>query len=128
MKIIRLVEEKGWSLGYRKLLSAAQAGKCSHHAGFPHYEETPLVSLSSLARTLGISGLYVKDESKRFGLNAFKALAGPSRSLLSGRSNSSDTVDYEKFPRRRPSRFKRFDLCRRPVAAMDAACPGHKRL
>ena len=39
-------------------------------------KKTPLVSLSSLADLLGISGLYVKDESKRFGLNAFKALGG----------------------------------------------------
>ena len=48
----------------------------SFHASFPMYKETPLVSLSNLARELGISGLYVKDESFRFGLNAFKVLGG----------------------------------------------------
>lgn len=38
------------------------------------YAPTPLVSLDCLARSLGLGGVYVKDESKRFGLNAFKAV------------------------------------------------------
>lgn len=38
------------------------------------YAPTPLVSLPCLAKRLGLGGVYVKDESKRFGLNAFKAL------------------------------------------------------
>ncbi len=46
------------------------------HKSFPEYRETPLVSLSSLARELGVSGFFVKDESRRFGLNAFKVLGG----------------------------------------------------
>ena len=46
------------------------------HATFPEYEPTPLVQLDSLARDLGVGGFYVKDESKRFGLNAFKVLGG----------------------------------------------------
>ena len=46
------------------------------HASFPMYSETPLQSLSGLAKKLGIRGLYVKDESYRFGLNAFKVLGG----------------------------------------------------
>lgn len=40
----------------------------------PQYRETPLVSLPSLAKALGVGGVYVKDESHRFGLNAFKGL------------------------------------------------------
>ncbi|NTU88956.1 MAG: pyridoxal-phosphate dependent enzyme, partial [Actinobacteria bacterium] len=44
------------------------------HEAMPDYRETPLVCLSSLAAKLGVAGIYVKDESKRFGLNAFKAL------------------------------------------------------
>ena len=60
-----------------KLLNIEEAKKIrAYHAGFPQYAETPLADLSSLAGMLGISGLYVKDESKRFGLNAFKALGG----------------------------------------------------
>jgi diaminopropionate ammonia-lyase len=34
---------------------------------------TPLRRLHSLARALGVAGIYVKDETARFGLNAFKA-------------------------------------------------------
>jgi diaminopropionate ammonia-lyase len=48
----------------------------SFHRTLAEYEPTPLVSLSHLAEKLGLQGLYVKDESKRFGLNAFKALGG----------------------------------------------------
>ncbi len=44
------------------------------HAGFPLYEETPLVCLPHLADLLGLGHIFVKDESFRFGLNAFKVL------------------------------------------------------
>ena len=46
------------------------------HQGLPGYAPTPLVQLDGLARQLGVSRLWVKDESQRFGLNAFKALGG----------------------------------------------------
>ena len=46
------------------------------HQSFPGYGETPLVSLVALAADLGVSGVYLKDESPRFGLNAFKGLGG----------------------------------------------------
>ena len=46
------------------------------HKSFPQYEETPLVSLENLSKELGVSGIYIKDESYRFGLNAFKVLGG----------------------------------------------------
>ena len=44
------------------------------HKSFPEYSVTPLHSLKHMARYLGIDKLYVKDESYRFGLNAFKVL------------------------------------------------------
>ncbi|MCU1274789.1 MAG: hypothetical protein JWO48_2220 [Bryobacterales bacterium] len=44
------------------------------HESLPGYQPTPLHSLPGLARELGIGSLLVKDESARFGLNAFKAL------------------------------------------------------
>jgi len=44
------------------------------HSSFPQYAPTPLVSLDRLAERLGVGGIYVKDESYRFGLNSFKAL------------------------------------------------------
>lgn len=46
------------------------------HRSFPQYAPTPLRSLGSMAQELGLVGLYVKDESYRFGLNAFKVLGG----------------------------------------------------
>ncbi|HBF4872250.1 TPA: diaminopropionate ammonia-lyase [Clostridioides difficile] len=46
------------------------------HKSFPQYKETPLANLEGLAKKLGVTGVYVKDESYRFGLNAFKVLGG----------------------------------------------------
>ncbi len=40
----------------------------------PELRPTPLRSLPSFARALGVRDLHVKDESTRFGLNAFKSL------------------------------------------------------
>ena len=47
-----------------------------YHQSFPQYTQTPLAKLDGLAARLGIKGLYIKDESYRFGLNAFKVLGG----------------------------------------------------
>ena len=44
------------------------------HRSLPGYAPTPLHSLPGLARSLGLGAVYVKDESFRFGLSAFKAL------------------------------------------------------
>ena len=46
------------------------------HQGVRGYRPTPLRKLDTLAGRLGVAGLYVKDESFRFGLNAFKVLGG----------------------------------------------------
>jgi diaminopropionate ammonia-lyase len=46
------------------------------HKSFPIYEKTPLRELSNLAKSIGVKDIYVKDESYRFGLNAFKVLGG----------------------------------------------------
>lgn len=46
------------------------------HQSFPQYAPTPLASLPAMAGYLGVKGIYVKDESYRFGLNAFKVLGG----------------------------------------------------
>ena len=44
------------------------------HQSFPQYEPTPLVKLAGLARALRVADIRIKDESLRFGLNAFKVL------------------------------------------------------
>lgn len=44
------------------------------HRSLKGYTPTPLYSLKNLSEDLGIGELWVKDESHRFGINAFKAL------------------------------------------------------
>ena len=46
------------------------------HESFPQYTVTPLAHLQKMAEYLGLKDIYVKDESYRFGLNAFKVLGG----------------------------------------------------
>ena len=46
------------------------------HSSFEQYTETPLVDLKELAKYIGLKDFFVKDESYRFGLNAFKVLGG----------------------------------------------------
>lgn len=51
-------------------------GVTAFHRSIEGYAPTPLVSLRQLASRLGVRSIHVKDESWRFGLNAFKALGG----------------------------------------------------
>lgn len=46
------------------------------HQSFPQYTQTPLSELKEMAKYLGLRTVKVKDESYRFGLNAFKVLGG----------------------------------------------------
>lgn len=46
------------------------------HRSFPEYSITPLHSLDQLAKEFNVEKIWVKDESCRFGLNAFKGLGG----------------------------------------------------
>ena len=59
-------------------LFGAECGKQvrAYHESFPTYEPTELVKLDNLASYLGVKSINVKDESSRFGLNAFKGLGG----------------------------------------------------
>ena len=62
---------------YLALMAPEQIeGVRAFHRSFPQYTVTPLASLKGMAERLGLGGLYVKDESYRFGLNAFKVLGG----------------------------------------------------
>ena len=61
-------------LGVMSLENVAKARK--FHRSFPQYSVTPLARLDNMAAQLGLGGLFVKDESYRFGLNAFKVLGG----------------------------------------------------
>ncbi len=44
------------------------------HQSLPGFRPTPLVELPSLAKQLGVGRIFVKDESQRLGLSAFKVL------------------------------------------------------
>jgi len=46
------------------------------HESFPQYHKTPLTRLDNMAKLLGLGQIFIKDESYRFGLNAFKVLGG----------------------------------------------------
>lgn len=52
------------------------ASTARFHKSFPQYSVTPLVRLKDFARENGIGEVFIKDESFRFGLNAFKVLGG----------------------------------------------------
>lgn len=58
------------------LTPAATDGAHRIHRALPDASPTPLVRLDALAGQLGVRAIWVKDESKRFGLNAFKGLGG----------------------------------------------------
>lgn len=59
------------------LFNAEAAGKVREfHCQIDAYKPTPLISLPLLAKKLGVKSILVKDESHRFGLNAFKVLGG----------------------------------------------------
>ena len=69
------------------------------HESFPQYSVTPLAKLDKMAEYLGLNTLCIKDESYRFGLNAFKVLGGSfamakyiAKEL--GRDVSEMTYDY----------------------------------
>lgn len=68
-------QEKIWNSSM--LLNRETAEKIREfHKTFPMYEPTPLAELKETAKYLGLGNIYVKDESFRFGLNAFKVLGG----------------------------------------------------
>lgn len=59
------------------LFSREEAEKArAFHQQLPGYKPTPLYSLNAFANALGVKKVWVKDESQRFGLNAFKMLGG----------------------------------------------------
>lgn len=59
------------------LFSRQQAEQArAFHRRMPGYRPTPLHSLDAFAAELGVGRVLVKDESQRFGLNAFKILGG----------------------------------------------------
>lgn len=72
------------------------------HRSIPGYRETRLVSLQAAARHFGVEAIYVKDESARFGLKAFKGLGGSYcmfRILCEKLGLDPSSADYRTFLR-----------------------------
>ncbi len=77
IKAVHLQREAGGRLCPVDRFGPGNAKKArAFHRSFPEYRETPLVELGALAKELGVRSIHVKDESFRFGLNAFKVLGG----------------------------------------------------
>ena len=67
------------------------------HQSFPQYAPTPMHDLNGMAKEFGLAKMLVKDESYRFGLNAFKVLGGSfaMASYIAQKTNKDlSKVDY----------------------------------
>ena len=76
LKLVQPAKKRGERYQLDFLSKETVKKVCGFHKSFPVYKETPLVSMDGLAKELGLGGIFVKDESYRFGLNAFKVLGG----------------------------------------------------
>jgi len=77
----------------------AEAARAFHRS-IPGYVPTPLADLPCLARELGVARVLVKDESFRFGLNAFKVLGGSwaiARALAARLGLDPKEMTYERL-------------------------------
>lgn len=99
-KMVQFKRNKGqkYPLGFLNIDTAKEVK--SFHESFPVYTETPLRDMKNLAKELGLGEIYIKDESYRFGLNAFKVLGGSFAlgNYLAKRLNSSiSEMPYKKL-------------------------------
>lgn len=83
------------------IMAIDEVKKAKHfHESFPMYTKTPLVSLENLAQYYQLGGIFVKDESYRFGLNAFKVLGGSfamAKHIAKRLNKDISELDYEAF-------------------------------
>lgn len=81
------MDEISWAINRDKVESAVSdfinlpvdqemEDTANYFCKFELYRPTPLYKLDSLSLKLGVEGIYIKDESVRFGLKAFKVLGG----------------------------------------------------
>ena len=100
LKLVQYERKPGekCSLDFMSLENAKKVQR--FHASFPMYRETPLTERKKTAEALGLGTVYIKDESYRFGLNAFKVLGGSYAigSYLAGKLGKTiDEMPYEKL-------------------------------
>ncbi|MEP7025397.1 MAG: pyridoxal-phosphate dependent enzyme, partial [Actinomycetota bacterium] len=98
------------------LISAAAA----FHHSIPDYRPTALTEVPGLASELGVARVFVKDESSRFGLPAFKALGASwaIATLLAGRAGLTGPLTLDVL---------RAAAAANPVTLMTATDGNHGR-
>jgi len=65
-------QARSWTCGTPESVRSGEVR--AYHAGLPGYAPTPLAEIPALAAELGVGRVFVKDESSRLGLPAFKVL------------------------------------------------------
>lgn len=76
MKLVKFDRKKDKKFDIDFLSAEVAENVSPFHRSFPQYKPTPLAVLNNLAKECNVSKIFVKDESYRFGLNAFKVLGG----------------------------------------------------
>lgn len=88
-----------------RIMTVEEAQKARRfHESFPQYQVTPLANLTKIAHTLGLEKVCVKDESYRFGLNAFKVLGGSyaiAKYIAKTIGKDVDELPYEQLTSKR---------------------------
>ena len=70
------------------------------HKSLPDYSSSPLVDLYELSENLNLKSLQIKDESKRFNLNAFKSLGASyamAKIIISQVGNDQLDLDFNSI-------------------------------
>jgi diaminopropionate ammonia-lyase len=98
VRVLSSISTYSRACGEFSAFAAEQARR--FHKTIPGYRETPLVSLSCAAGEYGVDSIFVKDESQRFGLKAFKGLGGSYamfRILCERLGLDPGAADYDTF-------------------------------
>ena len=67
------------------------------HQSFPDYAQTPLIDLDDYSKELNLNSFQIKDESKRFKLNAFKSLGASyamAKIIFSKTANNQTKLEF----------------------------------
>ena len=108
-------QARSWTCGTPEHVRSGEVR--AFHASLPGYAPTPLTEVPALARELGAGRVFVKDESSRLGLPAFKVLGASwaVHQLLTGSRRTVQpappAASYATPPDARPG------CARRPLAA-----------
>ena len=80
------------------------------HRTLPNYSKTPLIELNNLSKRLSLNSFQIKDESKRFNLNAFKSLGASyamAKIIATKTTSDQSNLDYKLFSKHKNTTKKR---------------------